>query len=462
MEYDKKYLLLIVLLTGIILLTPQIVRMIDNNRYMVNSEVYYNMRIYSQNVTSYDSLQGHNIQFNILNLIRIDKELGETLLKIIPIILGIITILLSYLILRKQNIPEKTSLAITILLLISPIFIYTFTDYKMYSVIMFLNILGAYLLVNDRILFSTVVFATIPLIDPFSGLITLMLLLTYMFSNYKHRTGCKIVSIAITASIILSTILNIYYGYALRLMFRFSLQNPITDIGADIGISFSIIILTIIGLILLWEDGWKNLVAYIILLLFMVTSLFNHNIRIYMNFIIMIYAGFAFIYLNRRKWSINIIKKTTVLLIICSIFFSSLVYITKTIRSDPTPEYVDALKFIESQSLPTEVILCSPNKGYLVEYYTNRMAFTDDSTKYIDKNKYDLLEFIASSRNLERTEEVLINYNIKYILIDDDFEPYLKEKEGLLFLIENSQKFTNIYQNEHLTVWMYTGQDAQQ
>ncbi|MGV8172441.1 MAG: hypothetical protein ACP5OA_07150 [Candidatus Woesearchaeota archaeon] len=462
MEYDKKYLIFIVLLTGIILMTPQIVRILNHNEYMVNGEVYYNLRMYAQNVTHYDSLQGHNIQFNILNLITIDKEVGEILLKIMPIILGIITIFLSYLILRRQNISEKTSLAIILLLLISPIFIYIFMDYKIYSVIMFLNVLGAYLLAYDKLMFSSIVFAIIPLIDPFSGLITLTLLLTYMFSNHKHRTGSKIASIAIAASVILSFILNIYYGYTPKLMFRFSLQNLITDIGADIGVSFSIIILAIIGLLLLWENGWRNLLTYIILTLFMAASLFSDDIKIYMNFIIMIYAGFAFIYLNRRKWSINIIKKTTILLIICSIFFSSLVYMTNTIKSEPTPEYIDALKFIKSQSIPTEVILCSPNKGYLVEYYTERMVFVDDSTEYYDKNKYSQLELIASSRNLERTEDIFRKYNIKYVLVDDDFEPYLKEKEGLLFLIENSQKFTKIYQNERLTAWMYIGQESEQ
>ncbi|MGV8171280.1 MAG: hypothetical protein ACP5OA_01130, partial [Candidatus Woesearchaeota archaeon] len=68
---------------------------------------------------------------------------------------------------------------------------------------------------------------------------------------------------------------------------------------------------------------------------------------------------------------------------------------------------------------------------------------------------------IASSRNLERTEDIFRKYNIKYVLVDDDFETYLKEKEGLLFLIENSQKFTRIYQNERLTAWMYIGQELE-
>jgi uncharacterized membrane protein len=176
-----------------------------------------------------------------------------------------------------------------------------------------------------------------------------------------------------------------------------------------------------------------------------------------MNFVIIIYAGFAFIYLNKRKWSISIIKKTTVLLIICSIFFSSLVYITKVTRSEPTPEYIDGLEFIKEQSLSTEVILGSPTNGYMIEYYTERMAFLDDSTKYSYNQKYIDLDNLSNSRNLERTEKMLKDYNIKYIIIDQEFEPYLKGKEGLLFLIETSQKFTSVYKNDKMEVWMYNG-----
>jgi uncharacterized membrane protein len=171
----------------------------------------------------------------------------------------------------------------------------------------------------------------------------------------------------------------------------------------------------------------------------------------------MIYAGFAFVYLNKRKWSISIIKKTTVLLIICSIFFSSLVYITKITRSEPTPEYIDGLQFIKEQSLPTEVILASPENGYIVEYYTERMVLVDDMTKYRDYQKYIDMDNLTSSRNLDRTQKLLNEYNIKYIIIDQEFEPYLTNKEGLLFLIETSQKFTSVYKNNNIEIWMYNG-----
>jgi len=457
MAKERKYIIMLVLLAGILLVVPSTIRMLNHNPYMTNSEAYNNIRLYDQGDVKYDSLQGHSIPLNIINLIRLNDYARQILFNIIPIILGLLTVALIYLILHKQNISEKTIIAIVVLIIVSPIFTYVFTDYKVYSFIIFLNMLGLYLLMDENVMFSSAAFAIIPFIDPFSGIVTLVLLLTYMFSNQKHRTNIKITSIALLTAVVLSLILNTYYGYNILHMFQFNLHNVLTDIGANIGVSFSIIILTTIGLILLWENGWRMLVTYVALLLIIVASLFNDTIRIYMNFVIMVYAGFAFMYLNKRKWSISIIKKTTVLLIICSIFFSTLVYITKISRSEPTPEYIEGLKFINNQSLSTEVILGSPTNGYITEYYTERMVLVDESTQYRDTQRYIDMENITSSRNLERTEKLLKQYNIKYIIVDKEFEPYLIEREGLLFLIETSQKFTSIYKNSKMEVWMYNG-----
>jgi len=452
---EKKYLVILVLLAGVLLLAPSTIRIFNHNNYMTNSEAYNNIRIYNQGNIQYDSLQGHSTPINILNFIRLNESASNILFNVVPILLGLATIILAYLVLHKQNISEKTIVAIIALMIVSPIFIYAFTNYKIYSFVIFLNVLGLYFLMHDKIMFSVAAFVTIPFIDPFSGFVTIALLLTYMFSNQKYHTSTKIISIALFASVILSLILNSFYGYSILHMATFRMDNILTDIGANIGVSFSIIILTIIGLILLWEDGWRTLVTYILLLIFFVISLFNDTVRIYINFIIMIYAGFAFIYLTRRKWSITIIKKTTILLIICSIFFSTLVYTTKIIRSEPTPDYVDALKFVKEQSLPTEEILCSPTIGYVVEYYSERKAFLDDSIQYYNKQRHADLDIIASSRNLDRTEKLLKQYNIKYIIMDTEFESYLEDKEGLLFLIDTSNKFKSIYKNNDVEVWMY-------
>ncbi len=455
MNDEKKYLILFMLVAVLLLVAPTMIRLVNNNIYVVNSEAYNNMRLYDEQSTNYDSLQNRDIPFNVLNFIQLNDLLKSLLFKLIPILLGLITIFIAYFTLKKQNISEKTVLAILALIITSPIFIYVFTDYKVYSFIIFLNILGAYFLTQNKILPGSVVLSIIPFIDLFSGIMTAIILLIYIVTNPKNKSNIKIVFMILSASVVLTSIINIYYGYNLFHMFKFNIHNILVDIGANIGVSFSIIILTIIGMVLLWENGWRNLLTYILLFFVAILALFNDTIRIYLNFIIMIYAGFAFIYLNKRKWSIAIIKKTTILLIICSIFFSTLVYTTQLVRSDPSSEYIDALLFLKNQSLDNEVIFCDPVEGYFIEYYSNRTVFIDDSTRYYNLKKYDYLNIIASSRNLDRTEAIFKENGVKYVIISKNFEPYLKEKEGLLFLIETSNKFVKVYNNSDVEIWMY-------
>jgi len=456
MDNTKKYLILIVLLAGILLVTPTLVRMLGNNPYIINSQAYHNMRIYEQGSINYDSLQGHSIELNILNLLRLNDTGKYILFNIVPLILGLLTVILAYLVLKKHNITEKVILAILSLVIVSPIFLYAFTDFKTYSFLIFLNVLGLYFLSDNKTLFSSITFSIIPFIDLYASIMTLMLLLVYMFAVGKKHAGNKITIFVTLAAIIFGVIINTYYGYNIWHIFQFESQNIITDIGADIGVSFSVFIMAIIGLVLLWENGWRNLVTYVLLILFVILSFLSVTTRIYISFILAIYAGFAFIYLNRRKWSITIIKKTTILLIICSIFFSTLVYNTRIVRSVPDQEYIDALTFVQKQALESETILAYPAYGYMTEYYTNRRVLVDDETKYYDKARADALDTIAASRNLDRTEKILKEYNIKYVIIDTDFQTYLADKEGLLYLIDTSQKFTSIYKNDKVEVWMYT------
>jgi len=416
MDNTKKYLILIVLLAGILLVTPTLVRMLGNNPYIINSQAYHNMRIYEQGSINYDSLQGHSIELNILNLLRLNDTGKYILFNIVPLILGLLTVILAYLVLKKHNITEKVILAILSLVIVSPIFLYAFTDFKTYSFLIFLNVLGLYFLSDNKTLFSSITFSIIPFIDLYASIMTLMLLLVYMFAVGKKHAGNKITIFVTLAAIIFGVIINTYYGYNIWHIFQFESQNIITDIGADIGVSFSVFIMAIIGLVLLWENGWRNLVTYVLLILFVILSFLSVTTRIYISFILAIYAGFAFIYLNRRKWSITIIKKTTILLIICSIFFSTLVYNTRIVRSVPDQEYIDALTFVQKQALESETILTYPAYGYMTEYYTNRRVLVDDETKYYDKARADALDTIAASRNLDRTEKILKEYNIKIML----------------------------------------------
>ena len=455
---NTKILVGVILLAMIIVTIPYLIRMWNGNPYIPNSEAYYNLRfLESHSESSYDGLTQRHIPLNIINEISVDAKYSLWGSKILLLLLGIASVVMSYLILKNHNMGEKNIWAVLLFLVASPIFTYTFMDYNVYSIMIFLNLSIAYLLMKEKIVLSTLIFIITPFIDIYGAIVSLIFMTVYIIANARSYKKYQIFFIIAALSIVSAVIVNALLGYSIFSINPFSKSNIITDIGADIGFSFSSFILSIIGLILLWEKGWKNVMIYGSIILFIILAIFNNFLRIYLNFLLAIYAGFAFIHLSRRKWSISIIKRITILLIICSILFTTLVYTTKLIKSEPNPDYVDALVFLKNQSFPREKILSSEQNGYLIQYYSSRSTFLDQKTA--DYEKYNLIIFqnLSTSRNLDRTEALLKDNNIRYIFIDQAFKEYLQEKDGLWFLIETSNKFKNIYKNTNVEVWMYTG-----
>jgi hypothetical protein len=457
-DINVKMLLLLTLLAGMLLVLPYTIRMINGNPYIINSESYYTLRIYQQEkMTNYDALQDRVLPLNIIQAIPHTNLMSIILTRILPFILGMAVIMLGFLILHKYNISERNIYAILLLLIVSPIFLYIFTDFNPYSITIFLTLLSLYLMLKKQYLISITPLIFIPFIEIYSAIIVSIFMMIYFIVNRKNVKNWKIILPILAASLTLSIISNTLSGYNLLQNFAIQKSNIITDIGANIGYSFSALVLSLIGLVILWDKGWKNLIIYSSILLSLVISVFNSTVRIYLNFILVVYGGFALIYLMKRKWSIQLIKKVTMLLIICSIFFTTVLYVTQLVKSSPDANYVDALLFIKKQALPEEKILSSEENGYMIEYYSGMSAFIDGHTSQDNPSSISVAENILSSRNLGNTESMLEANNIKYIFIDNAYMQYVEEKQGLLFLIDTSKKFTNIYQNDKITVWMYLG-----
>lgn len=451
---DTKTLIIILLLAGLLLVTPYFIRIWSGNPYIINSESYNNIRLLnSAHGAYYDALQNRHVSINILYLL--PDSYSFFVSRILPLLLGIGSVILSFFVLKKYNMNIKNIMAILFLLIVSPIFMYTFSDFNSYAITIFISLLIVHLILEDKTLIGGIIFCILPFIDIYGAVISFIFICIYIFSHSKIIKSRGIFIIVAVASVIISIMCNYFLGYNVFVHMPFEKSNILTDIGANIGYSFSSIILSIIGLVLLWEKGLRNLAIYSSVIILLVLSAFNTFLRIYLNSLLVIYAGFAFMYLMRRKWSIQVIKRVTILLIICSILFSTLVYTTNLVKSKPNPDYVDALSFIKTHSLTQESVLSTEDNGYMIEYFAQRNAYIDQKTS--SQEKYKLLEFdtILMSRNLARTEGLLNKNNIRYIFMDADFKQQLEEKQGLLLLIQTSNKFQQVYKNDNAEVWMY-------
>ena len=456
---ENKALMILLLVAGLILLAPYMIRIASGNHFIIGPESYKNIWLqHNSRITFYDSYENRNVPINLLYIIPIHANtFSDTIFIIADIILGILTVLVAYAIMKKHNIGTRDIWAISILLITSPIFLYVFTGVNTYSVVLLLSAIAFLALITDKIIWSIIISVLLPFINMYAAIIMFIFFIIYFVATNNHKKNPKqhkIFWILFSIAILISILLNILLGYNPITHISIETSNIITDIGANIGFSFSMLILSLIGILLLLDRGLKNIIIYGVIFLMIIFSLFNEFIRIYLNFILVIFAGFALLYLLKRKWSISLIKKTTVLLIICSILFSSIFYITKLAKTGPDPEIVAGMEFIKKQPNDNSTILASADNTYMIEYFSGHKALIDPDTDD-ESVQMHLFNNITLSRNLEKTEANLMNNNIRYIVIDEDFRNYLERQEGLLFLIENSNKFAKVYENNKMEIWMH-------
>ncbi len=449
-------LVLILLLTIAILIIPYFIRSLNSMPLIPDETSYYNLRVFNdvKNFDFFDVLENRKVPINILYFMPF--ELSELAAGILSILLGVGSFIFAYLILKKQNLEQKNIYAICLLLVISPIFIYIFSSFNFYSVIIFLNLIGLYFLLDEKPLLSALFLCLIPFIDFYGALVSFVFLAMFLILNHKILKNYKYffgyLAFALVVSFVLNSISGYFKGSFLNI---YGITNLITDVGANIGFSFSMVILFAIGFMLLWEKGPKNLVIYFLMILFFIISFFSELLRIYFNFVLVIYAGVAFVYLTKRKWSINLIKKITLLLIICSMLFSTTSYISRLVVSEPSSEFVTAMAFFKTIQTEEEGVLSSSENGHTIEYFAGKEAFLTSKTKIYNTSKIEVFDVLVASRNLERTEELFSQNNIKYIVIDVNFKKYLENADGLWFLIHNTGVFTKIYFNDYVEIWEY-------
>jgi len=474
---EKKLYWALLTITLLILLTPHLIRMMAYENLIPGEDPYYNLRMAGYikenlKIPKTDPLIDRIYPYNPFHIMLaaagsiIGVELAG---KIIPLIMGAASITFLYLILSNLKIDQKKVFFICLILALSPIFIYTFSTTSQFSVIIFLNILGTFFFIQKGKVFTTIsiiTFASIPFFNFFNALVTLILLFSYTIITKIEKKRFYWVSAGITIRT-LAYHFYIFYRFGLPQTPSFIkepiIQKSISDLGAITGFSFFTLVLAMIGLVSTWKKRKEFYYIYIISLILLLSSFyFGTYTNIYLNFIIVIMAGYGFFYLTDRKWQIKIIRNVSLLLIICGIIFSMVSYITRLSGIHPYPEEAESLQWLKENSEQGETILSHHSNGFLIEYYTDRQVILDSYFDYTNdlEQKYADSKTIFNSRSLKMTTELLDKNNVRYIWINRQMKQGLvwtEEDEGLLFLFSDKDTFKKIYSNGEAEIWEYLG-----
>jgi hypothetical protein len=461
----QKYYLGIVLIVAFIFLSVPLFRFFSGT-YAPGSEPYYHLRISNMlhsKITDYDNLSfsGRTYYLNLNHLIisRFNNILFFILF--LPMIFGILSVFLFYKILERFNISKDRVFIISLVLVSSPIFMYTFTVFNLYFLSIFLILLSLYFLIKENILIPLICVVLLPFFN--LALFPFALFLLFMY-YWKHEKKGFII-LAITLPIV-SLIYYAVVFYPLFLPQVLSLEKQsfltflISDFGSEFGFSAFLLVLALIGFYFTWKDKKEYLQFYILLLVLLTVSYFFPKTNLFLNFFVVYLAGSGIYLLLTMKWKLEVIKTGTILLVICGLLFSGLSYFSRLKNMEPTKEQIKSLNFIKSYSGENELVLSHYKNGFWIEFFSERPTVLDEYIYYAPNllNRYNDSNSIFYSRKLNFTETLLDKYNIKYIWIDSKMKSGLiweKEEQGLLFLLQNKETFKNIYNSSEVEVWEY-------
>ncbi|MFC1753092.1 hypothetical protein ACFL96_06815 [Thermoproteota archaeon] len=475
-KYNLTFLLIIVVL--FVLFVPYLMRFYHGNTAVVGSESYLSTR-YALELIEYKELTMtelmekysatpdlvytrrtfHFNPYHVVLAVTGDLFGLKNAARILPIIMGLLSIFLFARILVSLDFERYRRDVILLLLVTSPAFIYAFTFSTSHSLAILLSLLSVYLFTQKHKVWlglSMVCMFIVSLFSIFNIILLFLVLLAYTLHKDDKKQWFFI---ALFFSVIFLFIkkVNIYYSYTTHESLNF-FSALFSDLGGLIGFGFISIVLVFLGAGLLWKKR-KQMLVFLIPVLILVSYVYvGEGFFMYLSFFVAIAAGEGFRRLTESEWSFSMLKTLTIIVLICGIVFSTVSYTDRLMDSEPSPETLHSLELLEKSSKAGEIILTHPKYGYWVESVADRKVLADSlsTDNYEQKFLYKVADSIFTSRDLEETETLLRTYNIRYIWITPDMKQGLvwdKKDEGLLFLLEKSETFKKVYSTYGYETW---------
>ncbi len=444
------------LISILLLITPSII----NGFTLSGSEQHYNYRI-SQIISQgekYDELSfsGRQITpplgtYSIIALLSFNSD---KVMLILPIILGLISLIFFNKILTNLKISRPIKLVSTILLIITPSYIHNFSHLTSATIPLTLMLITFYFITKESKI-------SIPLLAliPFFGLIpfitSLILLSAYLIHKKKKEDFIKLTWLSIIIAFFNYTLLIINQGLPQE---ELSLFQLLTDIGSPLGINIFLISLSLIGILTLWKEKYKYLPIYITMLYFLVAASVTSNITPYLTLYLSVIASIGILRLMKGNWESPLIQRTTFVILIIGLIISTGSYYEEISEKKISTELIKALEFLKEDSSKNSIVFSHKDNGNWISSIASRKNFMDTNTAYAPflEEKTDDSSVLFTTRNEETALELIKKHNINYILITPEMKQGItwhREEEGLLFLLKYSNAFKLKYNKDNIEVW---------
>ena len=460
--------LVLTLMLGLMfLLLPGILK--GHNIYAGENNYFYEraVNLIDGNIPDKDELSYSGRDFNyVLAPIFILSFLGKIfsikfLFISLPMLSGLISLYLFYLLLKRLNLNDNEAYLTTILFIISPLFIYSFGSYNILIFTLPLSFLALILFLKEENKFhknlSLLIIFILGFFDYKIVLLFLLFILIYLIKNKKFKSFYSPLIIALISIAInyLPKVIKYGFGYSIKENY---FKLLISDLGSSYGISIFLVFFAFFGLIYLWKIKYKNIHLYVAFILMLILSLLNKDFIIYFILLIFYLSSLGINNLIISRWESERIRKLTLFLLILGLLFSTYGSLSMVKNSVPDEALSSALTDLYNIGSRNDVVLSHYSYGILINSLGGKRNVIDSNFDYIPdlKERYPDIQKIFYSRNADLTKKLIDKYSIKYILITKEMKEGLvwtQNDEGLLFVMQNSQEFRKITSNDYAEVW---------
>jgi len=457
---DRKagLLLIALMIICVFLSLTLILRAYHGKPIFPTGESYYNMRMANSlvynGVTTQDPLQETYYApspYHFFLSFFLFVFNSYSVLWFIPIFLGLASALLFFRLLTIMGAHKEQAFYALLILAVTPVFIVVFTGLYLLGWLIFLSLLSFALLTSKRKMprmVGMLCFIILALSSLVGFIIASMVFLMMLILMKRKLNALIAPAIASLAAVI---IMREGFG-------AFDFKETLSLLGANIGFDLFLLLIFFIGFVVLWSRSKSTRLIHLSTLLLVMLSFFNSIARAFASFIIAYYCVVTLTYLYNRKWSLDIIKTGTMLLVLCSLVFSLVNQVNLIVTAQPDALFVKSLMFLDT--LEPGRVLTDESYGLLVEFYSDNNVLLDGNsiqfTKDYARRKDDSQTLFNSARLIE-AQPLLEEYEIRYVLITPGMKEQLwdNNERGLWFLVKNSESFEKRYLEEGIEIREY-------
>lgn len=458
---ENKFILFVLLLSLLLLVIPISVRFIKNNSYVLSSpEGYSQIKVledFSQNGVV-------NNEITILNYVLIFLSSmfnfdSIYIILIFPVICGFLTVYLVFDILKKLGLSKDTQKTYLLLYVTSPTFIYLFSIANQIYLSVFILILLFNLLLQKEKIFDYMSIFLLFLIS-FFGIIPVIISIIILIYEMKHRNKAGFLLIGLLVMLITFFKFNIdKLSFVIVNLKSFTLNYLISDLGYVSGFSFFTSVLILIGIFYSYKSIKLELINSKLFLLlffgFLFFILFDQNVLFYLQFIALFYGAIGLNYIIDFHYSTDYLKYLMILMTLSLFIFSPLSYSRQMIDLYPDSNTVEAMKFLESKD--GFGVFSSIRNGELLESISNKPVYINSKSYYSRdfEDKIKIMNDVYYTRKVEVVIDFMLTNKLAYVYIDEEMhnDVWLHDKQGLLYVLENTDTFSKIYDKDEIKIY---------